>query len=157
MDNRKLASSAGRQLSVLVFAFAMVFSISLVLILFENVKKDELAARRGNVVPISERVVAGAAAGPGIASYREYAVTSAQMLDSLVERLGAEESILSWEADSAYGALLDMEVPSLYQALHFQMIQLADNLRKEPVDSALVLEQHRALFEQYPWLISSPQ
>ncbi len=148
-----------KQLGILVFGFVMVFSVSLVLILFENVKQQEFADERERlgVVPVSERLVAGEQVAPsfgngGIANYREYVLASVRLLDAVIERRAAGEAVPSWEAENVHGALFAIEVPSMYRSLHLQLVRLADGLRNEAVDIDAALEQRRILSEQYPWL-----
>ena len=132
--------------------FAVIFCVSLVLILFERVKLNEEERGERQSEKLTMSAVQGAAAQQ-VAGYRQLVLAEAAQLGQWYEQLRSESSIDKLQAERAYHALVAMRVPALYQDLHFELVRIAHGLMNVTEENQHILtEQLRLAFERYPWI-----
>jgi len=154
---KQITQKTQKQISYLVFGFIVIFSISIVLILFERVRQEERLALFAGKPTVSDMLVKGAStARPSISEYREYTLSAAAALKSMVVRLENGEMAAYWEPGNTYDALMSITVPDMYQTLHFSLVQLATLLKDPEPDVPAILAKYNEIRGLYPWIFNSP-
>ncbi len=154
--DKKQEIKRSKNIIFLVFCFLIALSVSLVLILFENINQKEEDSISREAFS-KQRVVAGdyaESSGFALTNYRQYLIISVEVLDSIIWRVINGEKVEIWEAEAVYGALLSMQVPSIYQSLHISLLSIARGLQEKD-DLGLVIKNYDFIAKKYPWLVSS--
>lgn len=152
---KQITQKTQKQISYLVFGFIVIFAVSIVLILFERVRYIEELAMAESKPTVSERPVKGATTDrPSVSEYREYTLTAAGMLSSLIDRMLHTETIAYWEAGNVHEALMAITVPDIYKNLHFQLVHLSTLVQSEQADIDNIVDEYEQIRTHYPWIFN---
>lgn len=152
----KLANNYAQQRHILILGFLLFFCVSLVLILFEKIQKQELALQtKEKYQPVINAVVQGEqiVRDPAIVNYQNAITNVVEIIFSNISKLEQKEIVTVNDLAPAKEVLFNLKVPIVYQKLHFKLTQILNFLssdQKENLD--YLLEQRQLLKEEFPWL-----
>ena len=149
-------SKTKKQTMIMVISLTAFSAVSLILILFERVKKNEQIAVAVNLSQKQKQVKGQAIkTSTDVSAYRENIVSATSVIGGLIKKLEDNQKLETWESASLNGSLLAMVVPPIYQKLHFKLVQISNHFNQENPDLFYLKEQTRLLKNQYSWLIFS--
>jgi len=145
---------AKKQKGFLQIAFMIVFAISFILVIFENVKINN----NYNDSPV-ENNITSIVHGKSInrkAEISEYSTIieeSLIIINSNIDLILQDKIISSAQMNQVYDNLLLANVPTIFQELHFSLIRITKEiLKSENADKNYLKEQKNSIFKKYPWL-----
>lgn len=147
--------SSAQQRHVLILGFTLLFSVSLAIILFKRVQKQESTSQSVPQVSLAANEVRGdeVIRDQAIARYHSQARQVAVLLFSNIAKLEQGQSAREDELAAARQAIINMIVPGVYQKLHFKLLKILSNLESGPAAPLDYLVEQRALLqEEWPWL-----
>lgn len=152
-----LSTSSAQQRHVLILGLTLLFSVSLVIIIFERVQKRELAAdsdlatgpARSDDRVAGDQIIRDQA----IADYQSAAKQVAVLLFSNIAKLEQGQSANQDELAAGRQSIFSMTVPSVYQKLHFKLLKILNKLAFGPAAPLDYLVEQRSLLQaEFPWL-----
>ena len=151
-------NNSAQQRHILVIGFTLLFCVSLAIILFERVQTQETAALPGADSPLAMSDVRGGEIirDQAIALYHSQARQIATLLFNNISRLEQGQAANSDELAAARQAIVNTKVPSVYQKLHFKLLQVLNKLAQGGAENLDYLtEQQSLLKEEFSWLWQS--
>ncbi len=147
--------NSAQQRHILVIGFTLLFSVSLAIILFERVQKQETANLPGANTPLAMSEVRGdeIIRDQAIALYHGQARQVAALLFNNIGQIEQGQAVNKDELAAARQSILTMVVPGIYHKLHFKLLKILSNLELAPAaDLDYLVEQRALLQEEWPWL-----
>lgn len=148
-------NNSAQQRHVLVIGFTLIFSVSLVIILFERVQKHETVNLDDAKASLALSEIRGdeVIRDQAIALYHSQARQVATLLFNNVSLLEQGQAINKSELAAARQTIIATVVPAAYQKLHIKLLKILNKLEAGGAEETGYLSEQRALLqEEFPWL-----
>ena len=145
-----------KQKGFLQIVFVIIFAFSFVLVILENIKVSKEKEHNSNIAEhktISAVLGVSTSRKPKINDYNSIVKDSLIVINKNVDLILQDQIPDIKQIRKVYNNLLIASVPSIFQELHFNLINITkEMLKANNADKDYLSEQRAKIFKEYPWL-----